>query len=327
MTVLALRMAASSNGVSKLHGQVSRADVEGHLAGRAGGRDSHRPRDQRRPLPLLDFLRDEPALRPLPGAAVAGRARRPQAVAAAWNPSRPRSCGARTSAAGSAWWPSRGGACASQLQRRGAPPSEIDAADEVLDPDALTIGFARRFATYKRATLLLRDTDRLERILNQPDRPVQILFAGKAHPARRRRQGADPADRQAGAAERVPPPAGLSGRLRHGGGPLPGAGVGRLAEYAAAATRSQRHQRHEGARQRRAEPEHAGRLVGRSLAGGHGEGQLRRLGHRARRELRQRRIPGPGGSRPRSTTCWNRTSFRRSMTAAPTACRGAGSRT
>jgi glycogen phosphorylase len=69
-----------------------------------------------------------------------------------------------------------------QLQRRGAPQSEIDAADEVLSPDALTIGFARRFATYKRATLLLRDSERLGRILNQTDRPVQILYAGKAHP-------------------------------------------------------------------------------------------------------------------------------------------------
>jgi starch phosphorylase len=69
-----------------------------------------------------------------------------------------------------------------QLLRRGAPQSEIDAADEVLDPDALTIGFARRFATYKRATLLMRDIPRLQQILNQPGRPVQIVFAGKAHP-------------------------------------------------------------------------------------------------------------------------------------------------
>ncbi len=69
-----------------------------------------------------------------------------------------------------------------QMERRGAPRAAIDAIDEVLDPEAMTIGFARRFATYKRATLLLRDTVRLERILNHPDRPVQILFAGKAHP-------------------------------------------------------------------------------------------------------------------------------------------------
>ena len=69
-----------------------------------------------------------------------------------------------------------------QLKRRGAPQSEIEAADEVLDPEALTIGFARRFATYKRATLLLRDVERLTRILNDSKRPVQIIYAGKAHP-------------------------------------------------------------------------------------------------------------------------------------------------
>jgi starch phosphorylase len=71
---------------------------------------------------------------------------------------------------------------AEQLEKRGAPQSEIDAAQEVLDPDALTIGFARRFATYKRATLLLRNPERLEKILNNPGRPVQVIFAGKAHP-------------------------------------------------------------------------------------------------------------------------------------------------
>ncbi|MFW5709285.1 MAG: alpha-glucan family phosphorylase [Chloroflexota bacterium] len=69
-----------------------------------------------------------------------------------------------------------------QFVRRGLSQTEVETADEVLNPDALTIGFARRFATYKRATLLLKDLDRLDRILNHPDRPVQILFAGKAHP-------------------------------------------------------------------------------------------------------------------------------------------------
>ncbi|MBI5441898.1 MAG: alpha-glucan family phosphorylase [Deltaproteobacteria bacterium] len=72
---------------------------------------------------------------------------------------------------------------AQQLRRRGAAGHEIQGAEEVLDPEALTIGFARRFATYKRATLLFRDPERLARILNDPRRPVQVLFAGKAHPA------------------------------------------------------------------------------------------------------------------------------------------------
>jgi glycogen phosphorylase len=69
-----------------------------------------------------------------------------------------------------------------QWEHRGLSQSEVEAADEILNPDALTIGFARRFATYKRATLLFRDPERLKRILNNPERPVQIIFAGKAHP-------------------------------------------------------------------------------------------------------------------------------------------------
>jgi starch phosphorylase len=69
-----------------------------------------------------------------------------------------------------------------QLERRGVSPTEIEQADEVLNPEALTIGFARRFATYKRATLLMQDIDRLSKILNNADCPVQIIFAGKAHP-------------------------------------------------------------------------------------------------------------------------------------------------
>ena len=69
-----------------------------------------------------------------------------------------------------------------QLSRRGASPAEIEASDEVLDPDALTIGFARRFATYKRGNLIFRNLERLSAILNSKDRPVQIVFSGKAHP-------------------------------------------------------------------------------------------------------------------------------------------------
>jgi starch phosphorylase len=69
-----------------------------------------------------------------------------------------------------------------QLKNRGASESEVLMAGSVLNSESLTIGFARRFATYKRATLLLRDVDRIKKILTREDRPVQILFAGKAHP-------------------------------------------------------------------------------------------------------------------------------------------------
>jgi len=69
-----------------------------------------------------------------------------------------------------------------QLLRHGAAPSEVARADETLDARALTIGFARRFATYKRAVLLFNDPDRLAKIVSDPHRPVQFIFAGKSHP-------------------------------------------------------------------------------------------------------------------------------------------------
>src|SRR5580658_5707124 len=65
---------------------------------------------------------------------------------------------------------------------RKAPAAEQRSLAEVLDPDTLTIGFARRFATNKRATMLFRDLERLKRLLTNPERPVQIVIAGKAHP-------------------------------------------------------------------------------------------------------------------------------------------------
>jgi starch phosphorylase len=71
---------------------------------------------------------------------------------------------------------------AGQLRRQGAGPASQRTAEEVLDPQALTMGFSRRFATYKRASLLFRQPERLVRLLNDSQRPVQILFAGKAHP-------------------------------------------------------------------------------------------------------------------------------------------------
>ncbi|MCJ7830019.1 MAG: alpha-glucan family phosphorylase, partial [Desulfobacterales bacterium] len=69
-----------------------------------------------------------------------------------------------------------------QYARRNAPKAVMEEAEAVLDPDVLTIAFARRFATYKRATLLLQDPERLESILTSEKYPVQFIFAGKAHP-------------------------------------------------------------------------------------------------------------------------------------------------
>ena len=69
-----------------------------------------------------------------------------------------------------------------QAERRGESRDELTRLERVLSPDALTIGFARRFATYKRANLILTDMERLASMVNDPNRPVQFVFAGKAHP-------------------------------------------------------------------------------------------------------------------------------------------------
>lgn len=181
MTVLALRMAAASNGVSKLHGQVSRQMWKdlwpgvpldeipiGHVTNGVHFRSwiSHEMNQlyDRYLGPQWKENQADPKLwrrvESLPAEELWRTHERRRERLVAFSRRRLRV----------------------QLERRGASRAAIDAVDEVLNPEALTIGFARRFATYKRATLLLRDPVRLERILNHPDRPVQILFAGKAHP-------------------------------------------------------------------------------------------------------------------------------------------------
>ena len=70
-----------------------------------------------------------------------------------------------------------------QCRRRGESDESVEAARNMLDPNVLTIGFARRFATYKRADMIMYNLDRLAAMINDPERPIQLIFAGKAHPA------------------------------------------------------------------------------------------------------------------------------------------------
>ncbi|MBZ0115167.1 MAG: alpha-glucan family phosphorylase, partial [Thermoanaerobaculia bacterium] len=72
-----------------------------------------------------------------------------------------------------------------QFARHGCSPEDLLAVDDYFDPEALTLGFARRFATYKRAKLIFSDPHELRRLVSDPERPIQIVFAGKAHPADR----------------------------------------------------------------------------------------------------------------------------------------------
>ena len=181
MTVLALQMAAQSNGVSRLHGEISRQMWQ-HLW--PGVPETEIPISHvTNGVHFLSWIaletkhlydrylgprwRDEPA-----DQHVWDRAKQISSEEL-WRTHERR----RERLVGFARRRLR-----EQLIRRGAPRNEVEAAYDVLSPDALTIVFARRFATYKRAALILRDPDRLSRILNNPDRPVQIIFAGKAHP-------------------------------------------------------------------------------------------------------------------------------------------------
>lgn len=181
MTVLAMRFAAYRNGVSKLHGKVSRdmwkdlwpdvpteeipigsitngVHISSHISHQMralqdnylGPRRLEEPQDQT----IWKHIHDIP---PEELWRVHER-RRERLVAFARKRLR------------------------QQLQRESASPIDIARAEEVLNPAALTIGFARRFATYKRATLLFHNISRLANILNNETRPVQIIFAGKAHP-------------------------------------------------------------------------------------------------------------------------------------------------
>ena len=70
-----------------------------------------------------------------------------------------------------------------QCRRRSESDEAVEAARNILDPNVLTFGFGRRFATYKRAAMILSDVDRLVAMVNSPERPIQLIFSGKAHPA------------------------------------------------------------------------------------------------------------------------------------------------
>jgi starch phosphorylase len=176
MTILALRLAARSNGVSKLHGEVSRNQWRdlwpgtpneqipiGHITNGV-----HLPSFIAREM--ADLYSRHFGLRqgsaPFDPAAWAGIANVPDTEL----------------------WAIREQLRARLLdfvRERGRQQDERfgrDGSGDAFDPGALTIGFARRFATYKRATLLLRDLPRLEQIVNRAKRPVQFIFAGKAHP-------------------------------------------------------------------------------------------------------------------------------------------------
>lgn len=181
MTTLALRLSAHTNGVSRLHGKVSRSMWQGIW--------SHHPVED---VPI-DHITNGIHVPTWISEEMAGLFGRHLGPDWAEDPDSERVWDHVEQIPNTELWSAHErcreqlvgfarNRLADQLMERGVSEAEIQAASEVLLPEALTIGFARRFATYKRATLLFRDPDRLDRIINHPEYPVQIVIAGKAHP-------------------------------------------------------------------------------------------------------------------------------------------------
>ena len=229
LTPLALRLSAHRNGVSALHGEVARKMWQGLWPGAEPPIDAIT-----NGVHLGTWLAPELArlLR-----SVGVRPDEPPAWAN-WK--------AAQDLDPDALWDLHGG-----LRRRLAEHAG-------LDPDRLTIGFARRFATYKRAGLLYDDLERLLAL------PVQVVVAGKAHP-----QDTPGKDVMQGIVElrprRRPRSDRLPRELRHRPRPHDHPRLRHLAEHTAPALRGVGHERHEGGRERRAQPLRARRLVGRGV--------------------------------------------------------------
>ncbi len=176
MTIMALRLAARSNGVSKLHGKVSRGQWHDLWTG-----------TPEQDVPI-DHITNGVHLPSFVSPEMAGLYERHLGFRQGVAPSDPAAwAGIREVPDGELWvarQQQRARLLAfvhERIRRQDAQHGRTNVGDG-FDPQALTIGFARRFATYKRATMLLRDLPRLERIVNNAKRPVQFIFAGKAHP-------------------------------------------------------------------------------------------------------------------------------------------------
>jgi starch phosphorylase len=179
MAVMGLRLAQRANGVSQLHGAVSRTMFEGLWPG---------------------FDASE-----VPITSITNGVHAPTWIDRRVKELGEKYIGPQITSEGRAWeevyrvpeeeiWAARRAMRASLVEearrrvraswlKRGATHAELGWVDDVLDPDVLTIGFARRVPTYKRLTLMLRDPERLRSLLLHPERPVQLVIAGKSHPA------------------------------------------------------------------------------------------------------------------------------------------------
>ncbi len=172
MTILALKQAAHANGVSRLHGEVSRQQWR-----------SIWPELDEQEVPI-GHVTNGVHLPSFVSAEMAAVYERHLGIAPGTAPANPATWAPIAQVPDGELWAARNANRVRFLTfiRDRLAAQEGHAHPAEFDPNVLTIGFARRFATYKRAALLLRDPDRLARILDNSKRPVQIIFAGKAHP-------------------------------------------------------------------------------------------------------------------------------------------------
>ena len=195
MAVMGFRLAQRANGVSQLHGEVSREmfsglwpafdEAEVPISSITNG--VHAPTWVAREV---IELADQPGRRP--------RVRRHRGVlgrASTRSPA-PRS-GRPSGCCASGWSSTPASGCARSCEKRGAAQAELGWIETALDPDVLTIGFARRVPSYKRLTLMLRDPERLKRAAARPRAADPAGHRRQGAPGRRRRQEADPGDRAA----------------------------------------------------------------------------------------------------------------------------------
>lgn len=176
MAVMGLRLAQRSNGVSRLHGSVSRHMFSGLW-----------PAFDENEVPITSITNGVhgPTWVAPEMMALAGDSNGPELAerAEAWDQVRDAEIWAVKHQLRERLVDQARRRLRASWRDRGASEAEIGWVDGVLDPDVLTIGFARRVPSYKRLTLMLRDRDRLKSLLLHPERPIQLVIAGKAHPA------------------------------------------------------------------------------------------------------------------------------------------------
>ena len=308
MTALALRGSRYHNGVSRIHGGVSARLLQDLAAGHAGGKPD-RLRHQRR-------ARRRPSSRPSGARCSTASSASAGCTASAIPASGKRSATSPTTSSGACARTSRRACCtwcatASRVQhaRNHGSESHLERLLRFADPanpNVLTIGFGAALRHLQaRDAAVQRPRQAARASLGDTERPVLFLFAGKAHPGRRARPGADP---HAGAHVAARPEfqgrAAVPRGLRPAHRAAPGLGRRRVAEQPGASARSLRHLGHEGRHERRDQPLGPRRLVGRGLR------RRERLGDQARLASRSTRTGATARKRARSTRSCRTASFR-----------------